>query len=431
MLNELQKLTEKLNSTKGTNNKKAILATASDELKQLIQRIWDPRTKTSLTEKGLLKFKQQKSNDYLSIGNDYELLELFDNLTNRVITGHKAKSSVWRFIDKNPDYAELIIKIYEKNLRLRIGYKTVSEVFPGMFALFDVALATNYTDDIFDKMLEKHKTAFISDKKDGVRVLINKKNNEFTAKSRENNTFTTLDHIFTVLDKMNLPNDIWLDCEFISFVDSREDFKSTVSRIKKKNETIYDNAVLFVFDLLTDDEFYGKVNQTFSSRLDKLQSLVNNNDHMVQVLEQIKYTDDDQFAKLKKSAKDREIEGLMIRFDSNYEGKRSKTLLKYKFFEIDEYKIIDAIIEEMIVPNKTGGEEKILMLKNIIIHHKGGVVSVGSGFNKKERIEYAKNSIIGETAAIQYQEEFKDKKTGKMSLRIPTFHGLWGKKRNL
>ena len=50
-------------------------------------------------------------------------------------------------------------------------------------------------------------------------------------------------------------------------------------------------------------------------------------------------------------------EGLMVRFDSHYENKRTKVLLKYKEFKDDEYEILD-VVEG--VGNRSGGAGAIV-----------------------------------------------------------------------
>ena len=59
-------------------------------------------------------------------------------------------------------------------------------------------------------------------------------------------------------------------------------------------------------------------------------------------------------------------------------------------------------------------------MTNVIIEHKGNVVSVGSGFSLDQRDRYFNypEKIIGKEITVQYFEESQDK-TGKHSLRFP------------
>ena len=438
----LSNLLAELNSTHGVNNKKEILKTIPKNIQHIIQLIWDPNTKTGIKKITLLKYKN--NSNYKELGlKDLTLYQIFNKLINKDITGHKAKATVCNYIDKYSEYEELIIMIFEKNLRTRLGYKTISGIFPNMFNYFTCLLAADFKEELFKKQLKKHEDlnikGYISDKKDGVRVFFHKfSNNTWEALSRDNNKFTTLNKFFEQFNEMKLPKEeLWIEGEFISLQEGKENFKSTVSRLKRKNkiglDDITDDAVFWVFDLLTNDQFRKNKNDNnmiYQDRLKKINKYIFDTD-LIKVLPQIEYKNLKQLETIKQDAKKRKIEGLMFRFNHEYENKRSNNLLKIKFFEVLEAKVVDENIELMIFPNKNGGEERLKALRNVYIMYKGNKVSVGSGFNKKERLHYANNSIIGKVISIQYQEELYDKKTKSYSLRMPTFHGIWGEKRNM
>ena len=83
-------------------------------------------------------------------------------------------------------------------------------------------------------------------------------------------------------------------------------------------------------------------------------------------------------------------EGIMLRKDCGYQGKRTKNLLKCKQFHDAEYKVIDLDFDtnRVIVDGK---EVEEMMLRNVIIEHKGNKVSVGSGFSHEEKRYYYEN----------------------------------------
>jgi DNA ligase-1 len=131
-------------------------------------------------------------------------------------------------------------------------------------------------------------------------------------------------------------------------------------------------------------------------------------------------------------------EGLILRKNSKYQGKRTKDLLKVKQFFREEYKVKDLEFAKMRVINEdTGLEEEITTLKAVTISHKGFDVSVGSGFKLQERKNFYANPdlIKGKVISVQYFEETKGKKDAKskeetISLRFPTFLGVYGEKRD-
>ena len=120
-----------------------------------------------------------------------------------------------------------------------------------------------------------------------------------------------------------------------------------------------------------------------------------------------------------KDAEDQGFEGIMVRKNSDYEGKRGWNLLKVKKFHDEEYEVKD-IQMGMMRWIENGAEVEKEVLRNIIIEHKGCLVSVGSGFSKEEREHYHKNpnEILGKTVTVQYFEESQNQ-SGGYSLRFP------------
>ena len=124
-------------------------------------------------------------------------------------------------------------------------------------------------------------------------------------------------------------------------------------------------------------------------------------------------------------------EGVMLRKDSTYEGKRSKNLLKCKKFHDAEYEVLDIEFDEHRVIRE-GKEVVIPMLANVWIEHKGYKVAVGSGWNQEQRIRYQANpeQLLGKTITVQYFEETKNQEGG-LSLRFPTVKHVYEKGRTV
>jgi DNA ligase-1 len=124
-------------------------------------------------------------------------------------------------------------------------------------------------------------------------------------------------------------------------------------------------------------------------------------------------------------------EGLMLRADEPYKGKRSKDLLKYKSFFDDEYQVVNAEMGPFRYV-KDNAEFEETMLSCVMINHKGYTVRVGSGFSIEQRQEFYKNpeKILGKIITVQYFEETKNQ-DGGISLRFPTFKILHGSARTV
>jgi DNA ligase-1 len=202
-----------------------------------------------------------------------------------------------------------------------------------------------------------------------------------------------------------------------------------MKEIKRKDHTI-EQPHYYIFDHLTIKEFESKVSTTkFGQRIANIESIVPNDLKGVSVLDQF-ICADDMFVNLLEHSKNEGWEGLMLRKNTTYKGKRSDEVLKVKSFHDAEYIVleIENDIQRVIVD---GAEVSELMLKNIIIEHKGNRVQVGSGFNHEQRRHYFNNpnDIIGKQVTVQYFEETHNQHGGT-SLRFPTIKAIYETKRD-
>lgn len=281
---------------------------------------------------------------------------------------------------------------------------------------------------IISIFFNKHKkdSWFASRKFDGVRSLCFIKNGIAEFKSREGNLFTTLQLLEKKLNKLNFPDGIF-DGEICIFEEGKENFKEAVSQIKKKSGMIM-NPRYCIFDYFTLENFQTKTSIIpYSERLNNLKNILKDKElePYITIVEQLKIKNQSHLDKLTNSAKTRSWEGLILRKDCNYEGKRSNNMIKVKQFQDSEFEVKDIEISVMrFIIN--GKDTEILTLKNVIIHLNGNPVYVGSGFSVEER-EMFKNDpskIIGKIITVSYFEKTTDK-TGKESLRFPTFKGIF------
>ncbi len=183
-----------------------------------------------------------------------------------------------------------------------------------------------------------------SRKLDGVRCIIRKEGDNITAYSRQGNEFTTLQKVLD--DVTDMDGDFVLDGE-ICLMDENgnEDFQGIMKQIKRKNHTI-ENPRYIIFDCLSLEEFDSKQsNIKLWDRLEqrlldiKMQSYEKLS--TLSILPQIEVRDINHLSEMITDADTNGYEGIMLRKDSNYEGKRSKNLLKCKKFFDAEYKVLD------------------------------------------------------------------------------------------
>ena len=369
-----------VNSTNKTNDKKIILAKYED-LQKVLLYVYDDNKVFSLTSKNYLKFEKNKKKIKKEININHNLFSLLDDLINRKFTGYTALLHLYHYINKNIEYKEYILNIIDKSLKIRLNTSVINKIFPGLIPVFQPVLANKYDP----KRLEKSKNNwYISRKLDGVRCLCliepEKKLVKFL--SRKGKEFHTLNILKNkILQNMKLfKESVVLDGEIVSIENGVEDFTGIMKEIKKKNHTMI-NPKYFAFDILKKDDFNNfKSEEIYSKRLEKLKKIKLNN---FEILEQKQYTDEDFLELIKKSEKNN-WEGLMLREDIQYEGKRTNSLLKYKKMHDEEYKVVEIIKGPWReISKETKLENTIETMVAVIIDYKD--TKVGSGFSLKER----------------------------------------------
>ena len=418
-LKKIQDMVDELKSTNATNEKIAILKKCKDDeyLCTILKTVYSPFKQFYVTSKTCKKNKKLVNENYLG-----SVDMLLHNLSNRVWTGHDAISYTNGLVSNYPEYEELIYSLIDKNLKTRTGADLINKAIPGCVPTFKVALANSY-DKQKGKVNFDTQTWFASHKLDGVRCLaIVDDNGTCNFFSRQGKTFDTLDVLKNEIESLNLRN-IVFDGE-VCIVDENgaEDFQGIMKEIKRKDHTI-ENPKYKIFDYLMLEEFDTQVSKrSLSDRLGKFNMVYNTfNEQLncIDLLEQWKVESEEHFQELAELATKNNWEGLILRKDCEYKGKRSNDLLKVKKFFDEEYvvKSIETSTHRIIVDGLEVEEE---MLSNVVIEHKGCDVGVGSGFDQSERRKYFKNPelIIGKTITVQYFEETLNQ-DGCHSLRFP------------
>ena len=374
---------------------------------------------------GVTSANCKKNSDLLGHPNTYgNFFALLDDLNNRVVTGHKAIANINRYVMENKAFADIIWSILDRNLKTRSTASTINKAIPKLIPTFDVALAKAF-DEKTQKKVDWNDGWQVSRKLDGCRcICIIDGEGEPKFFSRTGKEFLTLDNLKPELRVLNLSNMVF-DGE-ICMLDENgdEDFQSIIKQIKRKDHTI-ENPYYWLFDFLTLKEFQDKTSlTTFNERITNLYSIIKDRPEFIGILDQLD-CDDEVFSRMMDMSKEGGWEGLMLRKNTTYKGKRSDEILKVKQMYDEEYIVVgvENDIQRVIVD---GAEVSELMLKNIIIEHKGNSVQVGSGFNHKQRRHYFKNpnEIIGKQVTIQYFEETTNM-NGANSLRFPVIKAIY------
>jgi len=328
---KLQGFVTEMKNTSSLITKKEILGKHStdDFITKVLEYTYNPYKQFHATSSNC-----KKRDDLVSNINNYEgnIFGLLDDLTDRTITGHKAIEAVNAFVfDKNvKGYEDIIYSIIDKNLEIRASDSVINKVIPDLIPTFDVALARPYESKLVDF---ENETWYASRKLDGVRcVIVVDSNGDAKAYSRQGKEFSTLSKVIDAIESFTRTNVIF-DGELCLIDDEgNEDFQGVMKEIRKKDHTI-ENPKYKIFDVLPLEDF-GKKSSAFTlgDRLLALKESERNFNEYLGVLPQVIVEDDDHFAELNADAQKKGYEGLMLRKDVGYEGKRTKNLLKVKSF---------------------------------------------------------------------------------------------------
>lgn len=427
-----------LASIPGSNDKMQFLNENTNEIVSLIfQDTYDKKRKYYVK-----KFNVTRTGD-LTIDEDYmEFHGMLNALNARIVTGNAAvelvEMTIGMYVKEDQD---ILCKILNRNLKVGISLDNFNKTNGESIDKFQVALAKKLQDvknvDPIDG------TWFVSRKMDGARCITicnqdwvdGELKQEVKFFSRQGKEFTTLSNLIPDVKQMFLAcgaGTFILDGE-MCLVDENGDehFDWIMKEITRKNHTI-ENPCYQVFDLLNDDWFYGReTSENFGDRLHTLcETWYQTQPEHIRVAEQERITSQEIFDNWQEKAKDGDWEGLMIRKDVPYEGKRTSNLLKIKAMQDAEY-IVEGVINGKATYNE-GGAKEYDIISALMIRHKGNLVKVGSGLSKEQRIRWYSrpDEIIGKVITVQYFEESKDSKTGEYSLRFPVLKYVYENGRN-
>lgn len=424
-----------LRATSSTIDKQTIIedycnhnSEAANFTKKILLYTYHPLWQYNVTSDNLKKKSSLRGKTYKNF------FDLLDDLKSRKITGHDAIGAIHTFIDSqsNKDnIEELIYCIIDKDLKTRAGDKIINKAIPDHIPEFSVALADKYEP----KLVDWKDGWYVSRKIDGARcIAIVDNNGNASFYSRTGKAFETLDIVAGGIKALGVSNVVF-DGELCLLDDEgNEDFQGIMKQLKKKDHTI-PNPSFKIFDMISHDEFYskkGEKNRPYSIRYNNLREVMKNNSCVcLSVLGQELIKDDDHFAEWTKRSQDYSWEGLMLREDEPYKGKRSKDLLKFKSFNDDEYEVVDVEMGPFRYV-KDGQETEETMLSCVTIKHKSYNVRVGSGFSIEQRQDFYKHpkKILGKIITVQYFSE-SENQDGGLSLRFPTFKFLHGSARTV
>lgn len=428
----LKDLVSDLRKDNSTSYKRSVLQKVTDpSVKDLVRLTYDTHTVFNLT----IDAVGTDSTEEACLWDDplpnwppnKDPLDVFQMLSSREVTGDKAIETFKSARNALPEnLREVFNLILERDLKAKVGFGLLSEAFPGLFDEFSVQLA-----DKFSAKKLHTEYLYYSRKMDGVRMILTYVDGVATAFSRQGKKFLSVDKVIEdfikSMPKSFSDESFILDGELcLVNANGDEDFQGIISVFRKKDYTI-PNPRYTVFDILPYSQFLaGKGDKVYSERLKTLDRFFADStfQHIKQIETKVcKKTDIPLLEKELDIAVGKGWEGLIVRNNTVYEGKRNDSLLKMKKFSDAEFTVLST--NNDMVDNGTGGKVLSLASVTIQLDDKGNTVGVGSGFTFEERMEFFHHpeKIIGKTITVKFFERTKDQ-NGKPSLRFPVYKGI-------
>lgn len=391
-----------------------------EDLDYFLNICYNPFITTKLHKLNIL---QNPTDGNISIGKVKELLEQLKKApaANDHLRSIAENLINTRISSSGDDFSlrSALMKILTKRMNIGIGAKTINkalkkEVIPDP----SLMLATDDESEI-----SKWSEVYCEEKYDGVRViaLIRNGNIQFFTRAFNELDSKCLSRISAEIEKIfkasDLKGDWFFDGELTDY--DRKSVSGKVNQILKGtgSENIDEGFHFHVFDLDDADSLIkGQGVLPYSVRRQTLEEVINPHDlSHVKLATMHRINDLSEISVIYKKIVSEGGEGVIVKKDSVYETKRSRSWIKIK--EVSE---CDLIITGWY-PGEGKREGKI---GGFICSDSSGTmnVKVGSGFTDKDLEDLSKdpNSYIGKIASILYNVTITDK-FGNRSLFLPRF----------
>jgi DNA ligase-1 len=424
----------KLRGTNGKNDKLAILKANAENktLEAIMAAAYHPFIKY------WVQSYDQDITGTATIDDSWEIIsKLLRQLSSREVVGNAAKAMVTSVVSSLcSDAKEIVGNILEHNLRVGISPKVICEVWPGLIPIYEVASAVEATSERLKKIEKEFdgKTWLNSRKIDGLRLEAFVSTETVILRTKEGNEFKTLDKLkqpLLELIKHLDPNKKWVFSGEVCIIDEdgHENFRQILSEYNRDGHTV-ENPFYMVYDLLEEDEFFGKViSAPFGNRYSSLKQIEPFMDSKrITLVEQAPVKSLAEVEKSFAEAIELGWEGRVLRKNVPFRSGKSVDILKLKGRSDAEYVVEKIISGEGSYAIKGQGMVKKDAVLALVISHKGNPVKVGSGFTLEQAIFWKDNpsAIIGREVTVTYTGEINDK-TGKASLRHPRLKCVYDK----
>lgn len=341
-------------------------------------------------------------------------------LSSREKTGNDAIKFLAELLGSvNTADSEVIRRIISKDLKCGVSTSTVNKVWTGLVNDYPVMLCSPFEQKIADKIKYP---AIAQEKSDGMRfnaVVDGDKCNFYSRSGQPLELLGNLQEEFITLangiscvfdgELLVIEGDKILPRKEGNGILNKAN-KGTISPVEasKVQARIWDVIPYMYF-------LDGEYSKPYSDRVAVLDKMLETNP--VQKIEMIEWRLVHSLEEANtyfQEKLDAGFEGIILKdLRGIWENKRTKTQIKFKAEKDCDMKIVG-------LTEGTGKYEG--MLGSIECESEDGLikVSVGSGFNDKDRVDLFTNDIIGKVVSVQYNELIKNRQ-GELSLFLPIY----------
>lgn len=352
---------------------------------------------------------------------------LLDRLADRTLTGNDAQAAFRGAVaELEPQSAELLRRIVNKDLRAGISDKTINRVVPKLIPVFDVMLADRY-----ETRHVKRFPVAVEPKLDGVRAVAFLRDGKARFFTRSGKPLPAIEHLGEPLVAM-------VDTFCAALTDADRElveryrsafadrtlafdgevmtglFNKTVGEVRRKSEAATD-ARFYVFDILPEIALTGDdpvFPEHYRTRRHLLERFFEVNAGTPRPIKKVPvwFADDEAAIHLcYENFRAKGLEGAIVKPPNGfYHRRRCREWLKLKAEETEDLRVIGAFEGEGKYAGKLGG---------LIVDRAGVEVRVGGGFSDQQREAlWLDREVLGRLIEVEYHEVTPDG-----SLRHPRF----------
>ena len=350
-------------------------------------------------------------------------------LSNRVKTGHAAEDYVVYLLENMPeDDGKVLELILARDLKCGINVKSINSVCPGLIPEYPCMLGYAYKDAIIDE--DSFFPCYSQIKYDGLRAnIIVRKNTSgkklVETKGRSGKNLGVPDYFYDAVPV--LPYQYVLDGEIVVLDANgttlpRQKGNGIINKYAKgtitDNERTQYTIKFHAWDIIIYEDFLkGESPDHYQDRLEALESIEKDFDgEKIEVVHTILVN---SMAEAQEEFEKRLLageEGIMIKNrDAMWKSGRQKSIIKLKGEQVCELYIKRVVEGKGRLKGKLGA---------FLCESEDGLleVSVGSGFNDDQRVEYFDEDLIGKVISVKFNEVIRqEKRTPEYSLFLPIF----------